>query len=56
MKQKKDRKKNIYQKFHWKLTLFATAVTGGILIAATLLCLSFSERGAGAQSVYFFLK
>ena len=44
MKQNKDRTKNIYQKFHWKLTLFATAVTGCILVGATLLCLSLSER------------
>ena len=32
MKQKQDKKKTIYQKFHWKLTLFATVVTSGILI------------------------
>lgn len=55
MKQKKDRKKNIYQKFHWKLTLFATAVTGGILIAATLLCLSFSERELERNQYISFL-
>ena len=55
MKQNKDRKKNIYQKFHWKLTLFATVVTGCILVGATLLCLSLSERELERNQYISFL-
>lgn len=55
MKQKQDKKKTIYQKFHWKLTLFATVVTSGILISATFLCLSFSEKELERNQYISFL-
>ena len=55
MKQKQDKTKTIYQKFHWKLTLFATVVTGCILVGATLLCLSFSEKELERNQYISFL-
>lgn len=55
MKQKQDKKKTIYQKFHWKLTLFATVVASGILISATFLCLSFSEKELERNQYISFL-